>query len=201
MFIVVVAAAATGACQPRIVTVSRAVPIDLQLKLSHVSRVWVAGFHVTESRDVDLNVETVNLVRDELKRTTSLEVIDVEPLLIPAEDVFGDRRYWQRLASEHGSPLIVTGTVNFLVAPAKTVQKGRNTYVSAAGRVLDALVVILDGRTGEPILTKRLARRTQYGIGRFALTLPLYFQLMRRGLPEWMDAIAAGASESISNQP
>ena len=190
-----------GACHPRVIAVSRPVPIETQLKLSRISRVWVAGFHVTANRDVDLNVETVNWVRAELRRTTSLDVVEAEPLVIPAESVFADRRYWQRLASEHGSPLIVTGTVNFLVAPAKTVQKGRNTYVSAAGRVLDGEIVILDGRTAEVMLAQRLPRRTQYGIGRFALTLPLYFQLMHREMSDWFRAIAAGADQFMLHQP
>jgi hypothetical protein len=185
-----------GACHPRVIAVSHAMPIDVQLKLSRVSRVWVAGFHVTDNREVDVNLETVKLVRDELRRATSLEIVDADPLVIPTEDVFTDRTYWRRLAIEHRSPLIVTGTVNFLVAPAKIIQRGRNTYVSAAGRVLEPEVVIIDGHTGEMILRERLPRRAQYGIGRSAFTLTLYFELMNRAMSDWVRAIAAGADMS-----
>jgi hypothetical protein len=193
LFVIAIAYQTGVACHPRVVTLANAIPADVQLKLARVTRVWIAGFHAVPNRDIDLDGETVRLIRQELRRATSLEVIEAEPLVVPTEDVFSDRAYWRRLASEHGSPLIVTGTVNFLVAPATTVQRGRHTFVSAAGRVLDPEVVIIDGRNGDVILKERIPPRMRYGIGRFAFTVPLYFDLMERAMPDWIRVIAAGA--------
>ena len=189
-----------AACAPRIVTIDRAVPADVQLKLSRVSGVWIAGFHVTNNREVDLNVETVHLLRNELRRATSLDVIEADPLVITAEQVFMDRAYWKRLAAEHRSSLVVTGTISFLVAPAKTVERGRNTYVSTAGRVLAPAVVIIDGTTGEVLLREQLPRRVQYGIGRSASTLSLYFELMHLQMADWLRVIGAGALASSATR-
>lgn len=201
LFAIAIAYPAGVACHPRVVTVANAVPADVQLKLARITRIWIAGFHVVPNRDIDLDAETVRLIRHELRRATSLDVIEAEPLVVPTEDVFSDRAYWRRLASEHGSPLIVTGTVNLLVAPPTTVQRGRHTLVSAAGRVLDPEVVIIDGRNGDVILTERIPRRMRYGIGRFAFTIPLYFDLMERAMPDWIRVIAIGAELIGSGDP
>jgi hypothetical protein len=193
LLLIALAYPAVVACHPRVITVANALPADVQLKLSRITRVWIAGFQVTPNREIDLDGETVRLLRDELRRATSLDVIEAEPLVVPSDGVFSDHAYWRRLASEHGTPLIVTGTVNFLVAPATTIQRGRHTFVSAVGRVLEPEVVIIDGRTGDVVLKERILRRMRYGIGRFAFTIPLYFDLMERAMPDLIRVIATGA--------
>jgi hypothetical protein len=177
-----------------VITVANALPADVQLKLSRITRVWIAGFQATPNRDIDVDGETVRLIRQELRRATSLEVIEAETLVVPTEDVFANREYWRRLASEHGAPLIVTGTVDFLLAPPTTVQRGRHTFISTGGRVLDAEVVIIDGRNGDVILKQRIPRRTRNGTGRLGFAVPLYFGLMERALPDWIRVIASGAN-------
>ena len=80
-------------------------------------------------------------------------------MTIPTERVFAEESYWRRLADERGSPLIVTGSVKLVLAPPAIVQRGlRTSYVPTAGRVLDATIVTIDGRTGRVIRTTRLPR-------------------------------------------
>jgi len=101
--------------------------------------------------------------------------VEAEPLTIPTERVFAEESYWRRLADERGSPLIVTGSVKLVLAPPAIVQRGlRTSYVPTAGRVLDATIVTIDGRTGRVIRTTRLRGRVRYGVGRFSSGLSLF---------------------------
>jgi hypothetical protein len=78
----------------------------VQVDLSSLSRVWIAGIHADVNRQVDLNVETVKFVkflRSELRERPSIAVINAEPLIISSEEVFSNRVYWRQLAEEHDS--------------------------------------------------------------------------------------------------
>jgi hypothetical protein len=65
-----------------IVEVSVETPIKPKLDASKFARVYVAGFIAGGSEDVDTNLETVRLLRSQLKNKSSLRVIeaDVQPL-------------------------------------------------------------------------------------------------------------------------
>jgi len=64
------------------VEVSVETPIKPKLDASKFARVYVAGFIAGGSEDVDTNLETVRLLRSQLKNKSSLRVIeaDVQPL-------------------------------------------------------------------------------------------------------------------------
>ena len=64
------------------VEVSVETPIKPKLDASKFGRVYVAGFIAGGSEDVDTNLETVRLLRSQLKNKSSLRVIeaDVQPL-------------------------------------------------------------------------------------------------------------------------
>src|SRR5258706_174387 len=75
----------------------------------------------------------------------------------------------------------------------RLVQRGvRTTYAYADGRVLDATVVLIDGRTGEVLSTDKLPSRMRYGVGRFSSALSLFLQMMNAGMGDWFAAIAHG---------
>jgi hypothetical protein len=179
-------------CGPHVVHVAHAVPATVQVQLMRAPRVWVAGFVTNANVDrIDLNRETVRLVRQALKATGTVPVVDSEPLIVANERVFDDDAYWRRLGEEHGSPLIVTGSIKLFLAPPAIVQRGmRTVYVPTAGRVLDATIVLIDGRDGRVIGVTTLARRMRYGVGRFSSGLSLYFELMDRSRVDWFEAIA-----------
>ncbi len=179
-------------CGPHVVSAPHGLPPAVQIRLSRVPRVWVAGFVTGSNFDhIDLNLETVRVLRQELRAVGSMPVVDAEPLTVAGERVFADDSYWRRLAEEHGLPLIVTGSVRMSLAPPLMVQRGlRVFYVPTAGRVLDATVVLIDGRTGSVIAMTRLPRRMRYGVGRFSSGLSLYFDLMDQSRADWFKAIA-----------
>jgi hypothetical protein len=188
-------AVSTATCAARVVRSPDAPPPHVQLKLGTLSRVWVAGFATERNPEFDLNAETVRLLRTELRTWSSAQVIEVEPLAIDSVQRLSDVPYWRRLGEEHGHPLIVSGSVKLLVAPARVVQRGaRSTYSYATGRVLDATVAVIDGRTGEMLSVHALAPRTRYGVGRFSSSLALYFAMMHGAMGEWLDTITIAVS-------
>ncbi|MGH9258058.1 MAG: hypothetical protein ACRD3C_26150 [Vicinamibacterales bacterium] len=191
------------ACAPRIVQAPQPPAASIHGNTLVLSRVWVAGFLASKSSELDVNVETVRLLRTQLRTVPSVRIIDVAPLTIDTAERFLDVAYWRGLGEEHGSPLIVTGSVVLLLAPPAIVQRGpRTVYLPKAGRVLEATVVLIDGRTGMSVSTQKLPARMRYGAGRFTSGLSLYLQLMDRAMPDWFRAIAgASATPARSDQP
>ena len=188
----------TMACAPH-VRVAHAPAPEVQLRLANLSRIWVAGFvapRPPERRPVfDLNIETVRLLRAQLRIWSAAQVVEAEPLAVDSEQRLSDVRYWQRLGEEHGWPLIVTGSLKLLIAPPKMAQRGRRTiYVPLAGRVLDATVVLIDGRTGQLLSIRKLPTRMRYGLGRFGSPLWLYLEMMDQAMPDWFKVITDTAT-------
>ena len=70
---------AAGGCTTML-EVSVETPIKPKLDVSAFSRVLVAGFVAGGTEDVDANLETVRLLRNQLKNKSSLKVIDADVL-------------------------------------------------------------------------------------------------------------------------
>jgi hypothetical protein len=81
-------AAAAVACGPSYFEIPIETPIKPKLDVSPFQRVLVAGFVAGGSDDVDTNLETVRLLRSQLRTKSSLKVIDADvmPLIEIAQD-------------------------------------------------------------------------------------------------------------------
>jgi hypothetical protein len=81
-------AAAAVACGPSYFEIPIETPIRPKLDVSAFQRVLVAGFIAGGSDDVDTNLETVRLLRSQLRTKSSLRVIDADvmPLIEIAQD-------------------------------------------------------------------------------------------------------------------
>ena len=186
----------TSNCAPRVHRTRNSLPADVQIGMSRVDDVWVAGFISQPGRDkVDLNVETVRLIRQDLRRLSNARVVDAEPLNLADQAVFDDAAYWRRQAEDRRAGLVVTGIVRLLLAPAQVVQRGRRTtYLGQSGRTLDATVVVIDGRSGAIVARQALPRRMRYASDGIASGLALYFEMMEQARPDWLRAISARAT-------
>ncbi len=82
------ALAAGVACGPEYSEIQIETPIQPKLDVTPFQRVLVAGFVAGGSEDVDANLETVRLLRSQLRTKSSLKVIDADvmPLLDIAQD-------------------------------------------------------------------------------------------------------------------
>ena len=184
-----------AACGPRVIRTADPISAESQLRLSSLPRVWVAGFATDKKPEFDLSSETVRLLRTQLRTWSSAQVIQADPIVIDTEQRLSDVAYWRRLGEEYGRPMIITGSVRLLVAPAQLVQRGvRTIYLPSSGRVLEATVVVIDGNTGKVLSSRKLPSRMRYGIGRFSSALALYFQMMDQSMPDWFEAITATAA-------
>jgi len=184
-------------CGPRVHRVRASLPVDVQLGMARVDDVWVAGFITQAGTDkVDLNVETVRLLRQDLRRVSRARVVETEPLTLANQAVFDDAAYWRRQAEDRRAGLVVTGIVRLLLAPAQVVQRGRRiAYLGQSGRTLDATVVVIDGRSGAVVVRQTLPRRMRYASNDVVSGLPMYFEMMEQSRPDWLRAIAG------SNEP
>jgi hypothetical protein len=81
-------AAAAVACGPSYFEIPIETPIKPKMDVSPFQRVLVAGFVAGGSEDVDTNLETVRLLRSQLRTKSSLKVIDADvmPLIEIAQD-------------------------------------------------------------------------------------------------------------------
>jgi hypothetical protein len=80
--------AAAVACGPSYFEIPIETPIRPKMDVSPFQRVLVAGFVAGGSEDVDTNLETVRLLRSQLRTKSSLKVIDADvmPLIEIAQD-------------------------------------------------------------------------------------------------------------------
>jgi hypothetical protein len=81
-------AAVAVACGPSYFEIPIETPIKAKMDVSPFQRVLVAGFVAGGSDDVDTNLETVRLLRSQLRTKSSLKVIDADvmPLIAIAQD-------------------------------------------------------------------------------------------------------------------
>jgi hypothetical protein len=81
-------AAGAVACGPSYFEIPIETPIQPKMDVSPFQRVLVAGFVAGGSDDVDTNLETVRLLRSQLRTKSSLKVIDADvmPLIEIAQD-------------------------------------------------------------------------------------------------------------------
>lgn len=158
------------------------------IDLAPFRRVWIAGFLATPNADIDVNGETVTLLRKRLNPRTPLRVIEAPPLAIHTEDELLDGLRWRRLGEEYSEPLIVTGSLTFAAARPVAAESpsSRPIHRLRKGYVLEATFLFIDGRTGEVLARQVLPRETLYETGQRTSTLSLYFQLMERVLPPFL---------------
>ena len=161
------------------------------LLIAPEQRILVAGFVTDDAGAVDVNVETVRLLRSELRREGVVGVIAANPMLLKDEAVFANTDYWRRGGEEYGSPLIVTGVMRLRGASPNVAQRsGRGgVYFVQAGFFLDARVVTIDGATGHVLSSDVLPRQVRYGAGRRGSLLFLYSAMMESLMPAFLQAI------------
>jgi hypothetical protein len=99
-------AAAAVACGPSYFEIPIETPIQPKMDVSPFQRVLVAGFVAGGSDDVDTNLETVRLLRSQLRTKSSLKVIDADvmPLIEIAQDQSKPPASDDAAASNAGNP-------------------------------------------------------------------------------------------------
>jgi hypothetical protein len=167
-------ASASDKQKGKTISVNVGIPIPPRLKLDGGERLLVASFRAPESELLDINRDLVRFLRTEIRKNTSLEVLDViPPPPIPeqlAEELVRNRAFWQHLSREHDAEVIVSGVVNFasedasgysnvdLINPT-TRQKYRDmVYLEQERFEYRIDIFFVDGPTGILLFRDRIER-------------------------------------------
>ncbi len=176
-------------------------PVASSVALSEFRCIWVAGFVTEAHNEVDVNDAAVQGLREALRASTSMHVVEARPLEIRHEtDIRKDERFGV-IAQTHGTPLVVTGSIRFehptTPRAASRLRRGRtsSTHVS-----LHVSLVFIDGGTGTIIATRQLpSQDVQVRDDRTALGL-VFKRLFRGVTREFLRAVA-GSGEPRSEFP
>lgn len=153
------ALAVSAACGVSFYEIGVETPIQAKLDTSPFQRVLVLGFLSGGTKDVDVNSETVRLLRSQLRTKSNLKVIDSDVVSLvdvvdkmksnvatPASDtrsekdlqayepIFADVAYWKKLGEEYQNPLIVTGVVYFTDINKSGIVETPKEMINALGQ-------------------------------------------------------------------
>jgi len=181
-----------------------ATPTRATLDVSTFDRVLVAGFAAGGDHTVNLNDETVRLLRGQLRGRCHLQIADAEPVPIAPGDL-QNGAYWKRIGEEHPRALIITGSVSLVhdletqdvkayPLPRRTssgVERGNGLTSGDRQRfTLRAVLVFIDGSTGGTVLVRPFHLQSRYEAGKQVPALSAYFDLMDRLVPPFLRIVS-----------
>lgn len=176
-------------------------PVTSSVALSEFRCIWVAGFVTEAHNEVDVNDAAVQGLRQALRASTSMHVVEARPLEIRHEtDIRKDERFGV-IAQTHGTPLVVTGSIRFEhPTTPRAASRLRRARRSSTRVSLHVSLVFIDGGTGTIVATRQLpAQEVQFRDGRTALG-PVFERLFRGVTRDFLRAIA-GSGEPRSVLP
>ncbi len=163
------------------------VPLPPKLDISGMSNILMASVLNQDNELLDINREIARYLRGELRRESSLAVLDVvPPPAIPEqrlEDLIANTEFWKQLGRRYGADLILSGRIEFdrddisgfqNVDSVSNVtgQKVRRTqFVEMEEFRYEMTVLFIDGKSGELLFRDEVARKVTYqGMGNDSLT-------------------------------
>ena len=181
-------------------------PVPQKISLEGIEKVLVTDFSVDrEDPTMDIGYEVNVLLRKELKKHTSLLILDLDPVPIPEQtmdDLLDNRAFWQNLARVHDADLILTGAIRFDVTDRSgfyeetavdpsTGQRVRTTrFVEREGYSFHLDLAFIRGATGaveyENVFTEELMIQ-----GKTSDRLSVLFHMFERIQPEILSVVSA----------
>ena len=144
--------------------VTIATPMPSRIDMGGMKRILVTQFLVDkELSGVDLNKELVKLLRRELHKKTSLNILDVDSPPLPEQplkDLLANSGFWRRLGETHGADLIISGKASYEsadrsgfvtqdeISPVTGQRVRRTLYVEREWYTLGLNLFFMDGSTG-----------------------------------------------------
>lgn len=161
-----------GKKRGKVELVSVGLPVPPSLALDGIDTLLVASFLTADSALIDTNRDLVRYLRGEFRKSTELEVLEVNPPpAIPEqtiEDLLANAEFWRELSETHGADLIVSGVVRFDredysgfrdvdTISERTGQKIRQTrFVEQEKFTYSLDVFFMDGPTGTLLFRDRV---------------------------------------------
>jgi hypothetical protein len=176
-------------------------------------RVYIAGFSPIKQEMPNLNFETTEYFRSELRKYTLYDVLPLEELQLPSdEDEFfelvDNSKFWQDLGSRVGADLLVYGRVNFYAEPSdgfypyeyRDYRTGdyrtAQLLVQRTAMTIELDLFFHDASTGEIVHEESFGQTIVYR-GRLDPTLQAFYDVMNRILPRFMDILVPREHDAI----
>jgi hypothetical protein len=177
-----------GGASAGVVRVTISAPMPARINMERIHKILVTRFIVDqELSGVDLNKETVSLVRRSMRKKTRLEILDIEPPPLPEQplkELLANSGFWRRLAETHGADMLIAGKVSFEsqdrsgfvtqdeISPVTGQRVRRSRFVDREGFSLGLNLFFMDGVTGRLLYEDQFTgENTMTGHGTDRLTV------------------------------
>jgi hypothetical protein len=179
-------------------------PRKERLEVEKYKKILVAGLYEEgENQKLNIAEETLQYLRTELKKNTPFEIIDKEPIKIGAEQSIklkDDKEFWQKMAKDNESDLLIWGKVGFSSKDDSGFQKMKvrspqtgalvdvTRYVERTRFDLNLELYFNDGKDGEVVYQDKFTTSLLFR-DKKSPTLPIFFSLLNRILPDFLGII------------
>ncbi|MCZ6670591.1 MAG: hypothetical protein O6947_06140 [Acidobacteria bacterium] len=180
-------------------------PVPQKIDLEGIRKVLVTDFSVErEDPTMDVGLEINRLIRRELAKYTSLEILDMVPPSIPEQamaDLLQNRSFWRQLARANDADLIITGGIEFDVTDRSgfveetgvsptTGQRVRSTrFRERQGYRLGLDLAFIHGLSGDVLYENRFIEEITID-GKSSDHLSILFRMFERIRPEVLAVVA-----------
>ena len=168
-------------------------------------RVYIAGFSPMSEDEQNLNFETSEYLRSELRKYTMYELVALEELSFPTdEDEFyelvDDAEFFRNLGSRVGADLIVSGRIGLTAEasdgffPYEYIDRRTGEYrtaqmmVQRTAMTIELELFFHEAATGEIVHEDGFGQTIVYR-GRLDPTLQVFFDVMGRVVPRFLDIL------------
>jgi hypothetical protein len=179
-------------------------PRKERLEVEKYKKILVAGlYQEEENQKFNIAEETLQYLRTELKKNTPFEITDKEPIEIDTEQSIklkDDKEFWQKIAKDYESDLLIWGKVGFFSKDDSGFQKMKvrspqtgalvdvTRYVERTRFDLNLELYFHDGKDGEIVYQDKFNTSLLFR-DKKSPSLPIFFSLLNRILPDFLGII------------
>jgi hypothetical protein len=165
-----------GSLRAGTVEVKVTLPIPERIDMTGIETVLVTRLVLmTDNPKVDLNREMTGLMKRELHKRTSLQVLGVEPPPLPEQsldELTADATFWKDMGEKYGADLIVTGSLAYdmsdrsgfvnedFISPVSGQRIRRTRFAEREGFEMRLHLYFLRGRTGKLVYDDKFTEDT-----------------------------------------
>ena len=187
-------------------TVEVTLPVPERVDMTGIDTILVTRVVLmNDNPKVDINRETVNLLKKELRKRTRLHVLEVEAPPLPEQpldELARNADFWKDMAAKYGSDMILTSSLKYEITDRSTFvtedrispvtgQRIRQTrYADREGFTMEFHVYFLRGRDGVLLYDDKFSEDTTLeGKGNDPLTA--LFTMFQHVEPDMFSIIAS----------
>ncbi len=153
-----------GALTAGTVQVQVSLPVPERVDMTGIDSILVTrAVLLNDNPKVDMNKETVGLLRRELRKRTRLHVLDVEAPPLPEQpldELARNPEFWKDLAAKYGADMVLTGSLKYeitdrssfvtedIISPVTGQRIRRTRFADREGFQVVFHVYFLRGRDG-----------------------------------------------------